>query len=868
MREWVDHRFDLYSRTLLLAAFVLTPVFFLKSTLGVLDIAKGTVLWALLVSALALWAVRKLLTRQSTPLSRIAIYGAGFVAISALATSFSPFRLAALIGHYGVYAGLISLELNLIALVLIIALWSRRPEKLREICMACGISALMVAGYQFLQEAGLDWNVWRLNGRIAPWEPGSLGNPNFTGGYLGITIPFILYLALTAQTKAAKYFFGASCLLQFTALWLTSSRGGFLAALTGVSFFVVAYRQSIPSLLKRGVALGLAILALLAIFALARAPQASNSQAGPQVFGMSLNPKSLVETRADYWITAIRIIAERPILGTGPDTYYAKYPRLRPAENGADPNLTLENNPHNIFLAHAVGSGLLGLAAYILMVGTALVYAFRTLKTLQGTQRLLLVTFTSALIGYLTQGLVSIDHVPLALIGWTTLGAIAVIADPLLIKERKNLDSQAKPAAAPSRRSAGRTTLLIGLVTLILLTFPARALIADTKALDSFLNPDPGAKGLLLDQAMKLNPAEAQYRFMAGTFYQSQALNGQFDRQTTNGLYKQAEIYYLQSLARKRNHVDVMATIAQLNAQWGFAIDRQRFIPAGQWWRRVIAADPNNYRWHLQYSAMLGASASKDNNNRQLRLAQIDEARKSIAIYREQPLAWRSLEEAYRAIGDNAQAQAVATEYFGSQPSGAAASPAAPGAAPATEAPPESNSQYKESGFAPTVGLLLGLGLPALAGAAWFQATMLRTRRQRKALQADQWTHELIAAAGIWSMAVAVRFSGPLIGLTALQGEIRELLLHLIPGAVALVLGVAGSMRPYQAHAGSASFQRAAPLVALTTAVAASLVHLSDLFVAERPADLATALVHSAPLLTIAILVTISNSQQAGDSPG
>ena len=875
MRKWVRGRFEVYARVCLLVAMVVTPLFFLKSTVGVFAVAKLTLLWCLMVVGLALWAIWRLHSSTTLPKARLIRYGACFVAIAALATAFSPYRLTALVGHYFVYGGLFSLELYFAVAFLVFAIYWKCPENLGELVKAGAIAGFLVTGYQLLQEAGLDWHTWSLAGGIAPWEGGALGNPNFTGGFLGATLPLALYLTVNSKEKAATAVFASLTFLQVIALWMTASRGGIAAAVTGGAVFGAAHIHLMPTSVKRRLAIGFAVLLVLGAVAVSQAKEDPNIPGfEPTVLGVSVSPKALVETRFDFWRTAVSIFADHPILGTGPDTYYANYTSKRPVENGADPFLQLENNPHNIFLAHAVGSGILGLGAYLLMVGSALLFAFRRIRnTAEPRMRLLLVAFTSLLVAYLTQGLVSIDHVPLAMLGWIAIGAIAVLAEPESDAAREDLAAarakamrENQPADRLPRRRLKAPVALICLLALFLLSVGARFLIADAKARESMGKTNLTDRMLLISQAFQLNPAEAEYHYLAGSTVHSAAITGQPDRQTREQLFRAARRQYGEALVRRPRSVIFLVSVARLDSAWGQALDKQHFVTAGESWRRVIALDPHNYRWHFQYSEMLGSSAMADNNNRQLRLAQIAELRKSIEIFRDQPDAWQRLVEAHRQIGETAQADAIRAQFFGEDVPGQNENQGSGETEPAAGA-------FVQSGRRPAAGLALALAVPLLTAIAWLRRMFVTawrrewTKDKKKKVVPDR-LHELIGATGAWSIAVAVPSAGALLGKGLAPGELRDLFLHLIPGMAALVLAFLCASRPYLGDQRPGHLHAIASLATFVTSLIAIVVQVPELFSGNGVRAAGGVLLHLAPLIAMFALVSLSVSRRpAGVAP-
>ncbi len=88
------------------------------------------------------------------------------------------------------------------------------------------------------------------------------------------------------------------------------------------------------------------------------------------------DPLSNLSGREIIWAPAGELISEKPILGHGLNSFHAVFPvELRPLMT--DPGA---GDWHNVYLQVAIESGLLGLAAFLWMMGTGLFLAFRRLR--------------------------------------------------------------------------------------------------------------------------------------------------------------------------------------------------------------------------------------------------------------------------------------------------------------------------------------------------------------------------------------------------------------------------------------------------------------------------------------------------------
>jgi len=88
------------------------------------------------------------------------------------------------------------------------------------------------------------------------------------------------------------------------------------------------------------------------------------------------DPASNLSGREVIWAPSIKLIARKPILGHGLNSFHAIFPeRLRP--HMTDPGA---GDWHNVYLQTAIESGLLGLAAFLWLLGMGLSLAYRRIR--------------------------------------------------------------------------------------------------------------------------------------------------------------------------------------------------------------------------------------------------------------------------------------------------------------------------------------------------------------------------------------------------------------------------------------------------------------------------------------------------------
>ena len=403
------------ARWLLLAAVFLVPVVFHAETVDAFSLAKMTALWVCLVSATGAWVVGLLLAprRVALPRGPIVLSSLVLFGITVIATAFSPNRGLSFFGLYHRYEGLVSLALFMWVVLLIVVLYRRVPSRVRELVTALGVAAAVVSVYVVAQSLGLDPFEWRGATGAEPSHPiGALGNSAFTASFLGIAVPMVLYLFLSAATRATRIVWMGTGGFLFVSLLVTQGRGGMLAALAGVGVLLV-FKTHLRSWTKVVAVVGGLLLALGLL---------------PLVAPGLIDPPgsdASVPHRTDIWNASVRTLADRPLFGWGPESFYGQYPRFRTATEAREQGLSLSDKPQNIFLSWATSTGLAGLVAYLLMIALALRAVTRRVAARDRPEGLLLATLGAGLVAYLVQGLYSVDIPPLAFTGWLLVAGIA-----------------------------------------------------------------------------------------------------------------------------------------------------------------------------------------------------------------------------------------------------------------------------------------------------------------------------------------------------------------------------------------------------------------------------------------------------------
>jgi putative inorganic carbon (HCO3(-)) transporter len=226
---------------------------------------------------------------------------------------------------------------------------------------------------------------------------GTFEQPNPYGGYLGLTLPLAVGLAVAGALRVGGRIRGwwliwvVGCgALMLAALVMSWSRGawlGFGAALAVMAIAVVVRRG-------RAAVLGtvFAVLAAYLLLAggLARVPPSvvqRFSDFVPYLGVLEVEGREITDAnfavleRVAHWQSAWKMWTDRPWLGVGIGNYEPAYPRyalpLWPLPLG---------HAHNYYLNIAAEVGVLGLGAYLVLWGAALVGAWQDARRASGWQ--------------------------------------------------------------------------------------------------------------------------------------------------------------------------------------------------------------------------------------------------------------------------------------------------------------------------------------------------------------------------------------------------------------------------------------------------------------------------------------------------
>lgn len=236
-------------------------------------------------------------------------------------------------------------------------------------------------------------------------------SPNALALFLGRVAPIAITLAFFRVMKAEGWrrgFYALSSVIILIVLYLTYSRGAWIAL--GVALLFVAVMQG----RRRFLVLAPAAAAALAVTSIL-------------VPWGRLVSIATIQQRLYLWQAAVNMIKEHPLLGVGLDNFLYQYPRYMLKEAWAEPNVS---HPHNLFLDFWSRIGILGVAALIWLQVNFWRRGMSLYRRLVGQrEQALVLALMASMVDFLVHGLIdnSLFLVDLALVFWLTFGLMTAM---------------------------------------------------------------------------------------------------------------------------------------------------------------------------------------------------------------------------------------------------------------------------------------------------------------------------------------------------------------------------------------------------------------------------------------------------------
>lgn len=195
-----------------------------------------------------------------------------------------------------------------------------------------------------------------------------LGDPNDLALVLMFPMAFAISQATTKGIPTMHRFIGAAaCIILLYAVIATQSRGGLLGSIAVLGIFALSIIRSKVTLISLG-----AIAAVGLYFAAGISDRASGGAAEAGIDASAMG-------RLYAWEAAFKMALDNPLTGVGLNNFYSNYFFYSPHWDG------LNHAVHSTWFGVLAETGFLGLTVFIILIGSLLITARKTLKQIKAT---------------------------------------------------------------------------------------------------------------------------------------------------------------------------------------------------------------------------------------------------------------------------------------------------------------------------------------------------------------------------------------------------------------------------------------------------------------------------------------------------
>ena len=354
--------------------------------------------------------------------------GAAFLVLTLLSTVASVDTTQSVLGEPYQYQGVVTVSLYVGAFYLARVILGT-PDRFRSLVLTHVAVGALVAGYAIAQTLGVD-PFW--SGRPEDRAISSVGQANDLAAYLDLVIVAAVasWPRSATRVRAATAF---SIVLSSVALALTLSRGGFLAlgvAVVVILAFAAPMPRSMTAPLRRSVGLiGLAIVASVLISA------PTIRSVTERIVSTGDLTEGSVRMHLESWRVGLAVAADRPLLGSGPETFplvFADYlDGALPPDRAAHLRRFRLESPHNEWIGIASESGIPALIAYIAFMSGLAVRLGRRARSGVAAHGSVAVAALAALAVHVVTNAFKTPDTTTSMLFWVTVGSGLAASRPV-----------------------------------------------------------------------------------------------------------------------------------------------------------------------------------------------------------------------------------------------------------------------------------------------------------------------------------------------------------------------------------------------------------------------------------------------------
>ncbi len=332
-------------------------------------------------------------------------------------------------------------------IILLLSALSTQIGNIHHIHFGLTLTGVVTAVYAICQSFGFDFFPWdsKTNGVIS-----TLGNPNFVSGFIAMSfIPSLIYFEFK---KYKVYIKVILIVLYCIALYRADSLQGYI----GITLSVITYLLAYLWYKNKSLFISLFVLSISGLVAVVL----GSLNKGPL---SSFFYKVSVQSRGDFWRSAINTSNDHKLFGVGLDSFGDYYLKYRDIVAVNHPWAEFTDSAHNYFLDLLVSGGYPLLIIYIcihLLTLWSLLRAFRT-----NTQfKPLLVSLFTAYLVFQAQALISPISIPILI--WSSIISGSIIGVYSSTFNKTNVETNSVSPATARLQKTSIGLLVVSLVVL------------------------------------------------------------------------------------------------------------------------------------------------------------------------------------------------------------------------------------------------------------------------------------------------------------------------------------------------------------------------------------------------------------------
>lgn len=274
-------------------------------------------------------------------------------------------------------------------------------DNAKKIIIVWSASCVFISIYSIMQFLGMDPLHWQSSGAVVSF----FGNRNRFAHYLTLAFPALVCLFFYFENALTRIIVALSIIITALGLLVTYSRGAWIAVTLSLCFALFLLGRNV---LKKNISWILGIILLVAVLALAMIGYRELKDQIGSVLKAEINFSE--QSRLYWWQSSLNAMKENLLFGKGIGSFEVLYPVYRTAdEKKIAGYTTAEKRAHNDYLQYGMETGLTGLALFLWVCFTFVIYAVNVFRHTDGFRKILTLCSVSAVTATLIHMLVDFN---------------------------------------------------------------------------------------------------------------------------------------------------------------------------------------------------------------------------------------------------------------------------------------------------------------------------------------------------------------------------------------------------------------------------------------------------------------------------